>query len=138
MCHKTRPGGSVRVAWVGGLSGALSLARSLPLHAAAPPAALAAQPAACGLGGFGSAAAVAKLAPATAQATSFAPEQAATTATGPVSAAMQQTQSVTEQRKQARMQGYEGENCNECGNFTLVRNGTCLKCNTCGSTTGCS
>ena len=40
--------------------------------------------------------------------------------------------------KQARMQGYEGENCSECGNFTLVRNGTCLKCNTCGSTTGCS
>ncbi len=39
---------------------------------------------------------------------------------------------------QARLQGYEGENCSECGNFTLVRNGTCLKCNTCGSTTGCS
>ena len=40
--------------------------------------------------------------------------------------------------KQARMQGYEGEPCPECQNFTLVRNGTCLKCNTCGSTTGCS
>ena len=40
--------------------------------------------------------------------------------------------------QQAKMQGYEGENCSECGNFTLVRNGTCLKCNTCGSTTGCS
>ncbi len=24
------------------------------------------------------------------------------------------------------------------GNFTLVRNGTCMKCDTCGSTTGCS
>ena len=48
-------------------------------------------------------------------------------------------QSVTESRiKQARMQGYEGESCPECQNFTLVRNGTCLKCNTCGSTTGCS
>ena len=34
--------------------------------------------------------------------------------------------------------GYEGEACGECGNFTLVRNGTCMKCNTCGSTTGCS
>ena len=34
--------------------------------------------------------------------------------------------------------GYEGEACGECGNFTLVRNGTCLKCDTCGSTTGCS
>jgi ribonucleoside-diphosphate reductase alpha chain len=41
-------------------------------------------------------------------------------------------------RKQARMQGYEGDACGECGNFTLVRNGTCLKCDTCGGTTGCS
>ena len=31
-----------------------------------------------------------------------------------------------------------GDPCNECGNFTLVRNGTCLKCNTCGGTSGCS
>ncbi|MCT4655263.1 MAG: vitamin B12-dependent ribonucleotide reductase [Cohaesibacter sp.] len=38
----------------------------------------------------------------------------------------------------ARMKGYEGENCAECGNFTMVRNGTCLKCDTCGSTSGCS
>jgi len=38
----------------------------------------------------------------------------------------------------AKMKGYEGIACNECGNFTLVRNGVCLKCNTCGSTTGCS
>jgi len=46
---------------------------------------------------------------------------------------------VTAERvQQARMQGYEGESCPECQNFTLVRNGTCLKCNTCGSTTGCS
>ncbi|MGH6925854.1 MAG: vitamin B12-dependent ribonucleotide reductase [Propylenella sp.] len=39
---------------------------------------------------------------------------------------------------QARMQGYEGEACGECGNFTMVRNGTCLKCETCGATSGCS
>ena len=38
----------------------------------------------------------------------------------------------------ARMQGYEGDPCGECGNYTLVRNGTCMKCNTCGATTGCS
>jgi len=44
----------------------------------------------------------------------------------------------SERVKQARMQGYEGEACPECQNFTLVRNGTCLKCNTCGGTTGCS
>ncbi|MEQ8510711.1 MAG: vitamin B12-dependent ribonucleotide reductase [Rhodospirillaceae bacterium] len=38
----------------------------------------------------------------------------------------------------AKMQGYEGDACGECGNFTLVRNGTCMKCNTCGATNGCS
>ncbi len=38
----------------------------------------------------------------------------------------------------ARAKGFEGAACDECGNFTLVRNGTCLKCNTCGATTGCS
>jgi ribonucleoside-diphosphate reductase alpha chain len=43
-----------------------------------------------------------------------------------------------EKRAEARAKGYEGEACGECGNFTLVRNGTCLKCDTCGSTTGCS
>jgi ribonucleoside-diphosphate reductase alpha chain len=41
-------------------------------------------------------------------------------------------------RDKARMQGYEGDPCGECGNYTLVRNGTCLKCNTCGGTSGCS
>jgi ribonucleoside-diphosphate reductase alpha chain len=43
-----------------------------------------------------------------------------------------------ERRKEAKAKGYEGEMCGECGNFTLVRNGTCMKCDTCGSTTGCS
>ena len=38
----------------------------------------------------------------------------------------------------ARLQGYEGDPCSVCGHLTLVRNGTCLKCLTCGSTTGCS
>ena len=41
-------------------------------------------------------------------------------------------------RTKAKMQGYEGEACGECGNYTLVRNGTCMKCNTCGGTSGCS
>ncbi len=41
-------------------------------------------------------------------------------------------------RTTARLKGYEGEACGECGNFTLVRNGTCMKCNTCGGTSGCS
>ena len=39
---------------------------------------------------------------------------------------------------QARGKGYEGEACGDCGNFTLVRNGTCMKCVTCGATSGCS
>jgi ribonucleoside-diphosphate reductase alpha chain len=43
-----------------------------------------------------------------------------------------------EQIRAARIKGYEGDSCGECGNFTLVRNGTCLKCDTCGSTSGCS
>jgi ribonucleoside-diphosphate reductase alpha chain len=41
-------------------------------------------------------------------------------------------------RLKAKMQGYEGDPCGECGNYTLVRNGTCMKCNTCGATSGCS
>ncbi|MCW2246961.1 ribonucleoside-diphosphate reductase alpha chain [Azospirillum fermentarium] len=43
-----------------------------------------------------------------------------------------------ERVREARAKGYEGDQCGECGNMTLVRNGTCLKCDTCGSTTGCS
>jgi ribonucleoside-diphosphate reductase alpha chain len=39
---------------------------------------------------------------------------------------------------EARMKGFEGDACGQCGNFTLVRNGTCMKCNTCGGTSGCS
>ena len=47
-------------------------------------------------------------------------------------------QAASEKRAEARAKGYEGEACPECGNFTLVRNGTCMKCDTCGGTTGCS
>jgi ribonucleoside-diphosphate reductase alpha chain len=45
---------------------------------------------------------------------------------------------LSQQIREARMKGYEGDSCAECGNFTLVRNGTCLKCDTCGATSGCS
>ncbi len=44
--------------------------------------------------------------------------------------------SASEKRAEARAKGYEGEACGECGNFTLVRNGTCMKCDTCGSNDG--
>jgi ribonucleoside-diphosphate reductase alpha chain len=43
-----------------------------------------------------------------------------------------------ERRQKAIMQGYTGNMCSECQNFTMVRNGTCEKCDTCGSTSGCS
>lgn len=52
--------------------------------------------------------------------------------------AAQAVPSKAERRAEAKAKGYEGEMCGECGNFTLVRNGTCMKCDTCGSTTGCS
>jgi ribonucleoside-diphosphate reductase alpha chain len=39
---------------------------------------------------------------------------------------------------QARVKGYEGDPCPACGSFTLIRNGACMKCDTCGGTTGCS
>ncbi|HEX5139296.1 MAG TPA: vitamin B12-dependent ribonucleotide reductase, partial [Planctomycetota bacterium] len=45
---------------------------------------------------------------------------------------------VFQQVRRARLLGYEGDPCSECGQFTLVRNGTCLKCLTCGATSGCS
>ncbi len=48
------------------------------------------------------------------------------------------TVGVAAQVREARMKGYGGDPCSECGNFTLVRNGTCLKCDTCGTTSGCS
>jgi ribonucleoside-diphosphate reductase alpha chain len=40
--------------------------------------------------------------------------------------------------REARLKGYVGEACANCGAWTLTRNGTCLKCETCGHTTGCS
>ena len=38
----------------------------------------------------------------------------------------------------ARIKGYEGDPCGDCGNFTMIRNGACLKCDACGATSGCS
>ena len=57
-----------------------------------------------------------------------------------VAVAVQQTASMPQldDRAKAKMQGYEGDACGDCGNYTLVRNGTCMKCNTCGGTSGCS
>lgn len=43
-----------------------------------------------------------------------------------------------DERTLSRAKGYTGDPCGDCGNFTLVVNGTCLKCDTCGATSGCS
>ncbi len=50
----------------------------------------------------------------------------------------EQVMNTSELIREARMRGYEGDSCHSCGNFTLVRNGTCMKCDTCGATSGCS
>lgn len=51
-----------------------------------------------------------------------------------------QTKSTTSEiaASSARFKGYTGDACPTCGHFTLIRNGTCQKCDTCGATTGCS
>jgi len=33
---------------------------------------------------------------------------------------------------------YSGDVCGSCGNYSLVRSGTCMVCTVCGTTTGCS
>lgn len=40
--------------------------------------------------------------------------------------------------EQSKAMGFTGNTCPECGNFQMVRNGTCEKCSVCGATTGCS
>ncbi|MCH8274872.1 MAG: vitamin B12-dependent ribonucleotide reductase [Armatimonadetes bacterium] len=44
---------------------------------------------------------------------------------------------VAEQIRAARLKGYEGDPCSDCGQFTMVRNGTCLRCDNCGADSGC-
>jgi len=65
-------------------------------------------------------------------------EQWSRAGTAQAVAAAPATLSKAERRAEARARGYEGDMCSECSNFTLVRNGTCMKCDTCGATTGCS
>jgi len=47
-------------------------------------------------------------------------------------------QAVASKAREAIAKGYSGDACTQCGQFTLVRNGTCLKCDSCGATSGCS
>jgi ribonucleoside-diphosphate reductase alpha chain len=58
----------------------------------------------------------------------------ATTVAAPVAPAS----SLAERVRLARLKGYEGDPCSECGSLTLVRSGSCCKCDTCGATSGCS
>jgi ribonucleoside-diphosphate reductase alpha chain len=53
-------------------------------------------------------------------------------------AELQAQAALGEQVRRARLQGYEGDACDACGSFTLVRNGSCMKCMSCGGTSGCS
>ncbi|MFZ9415184.1 MAG: vitamin B12-dependent ribonucleotide reductase, partial [Alphaproteobacteria bacterium] len=40
--------------------------------------------------------------------------------------------------REAKILGFTGDSCGDCGSMKMVRNGTCVKCIDCGSTTGCS
>lgn len=41
-------------------------------------------------------------------------------------------------RASAVVDGFDEEPCEECGQYMVIRNGTCRKCMNCGCTTGCS
>ena len=66
------------------------------------------------------------------------PENVAKTNADAVADAAEAKKLENTRRAKSIMQGYTGDMCSECSNFTMVRNGTCLKCDTCGSTSGCS
>ena len=57
---------------------------------------------------------------------------------GPGGGASSATALLGEKMRVAKLKGYEGDPCKACGSFTLVRNGVCLKCDSCGETSGCS
>jgi ribonucleoside-diphosphate reductase alpha chain len=67
------------------------------------------------------------------------PEPVGAVAAAPVAAgAPSKGQVVAAKAREAIAKGYSGDACTTCGQFTLVRNGTCLKCDSCGTTSGCS
>lgn len=78
------------------------------------------------------------LIPETVRAAGMGGGMSAVMSTAVSSAAVATGMGTLDNRTKAKMQGYEGDPCGECGNYTLVRNGTCMKCNTCGGTSGCS
>ena len=68
------------------------------------------------------------------------PDGATSVATQKVFTRESNSKMMSEQKKRqsAKLKGYEGDPCNDCGAWTLLRNGSCLKCDSCGVTTGCS
>jgi ribonucleoside-diphosphate reductase alpha chain len=65
------------------------------------------------------------------------PEPVGAVASAPSAGAVK-GQVVAAKAREAIAKGYSGDACTQCGQFTLVRNGTCLKCDSCGTTSGCS
>jgi ribonucleoside-diphosphate reductase alpha chain len=63
---------------------------------------------------------------------------ASASAATPVQRGSASVQPMAERVREALAKGYSGDACGTCGQFALVRNGTCLKCDSCGSTSGCS
>ena len=66
-----------------------------------------------------------------------APKSTSEPAAAPVSGGSKETGG-SAQYQRAKKMGFTGDVCGDCGSMTMVRNGTCLKCTTCGSTSGCS
>jgi adenosylcobalamin-dependent ribonucleoside-diphosphate reductase len=65
------------------------------------------------------------------------PEPAPATArngSGTATATLVRTQAINA----SKAKGYTGNACLECGQLTMVRNGACEKCDSCGATSGCS
>ena len=48
------------------------------------------------------------------------------------------TMTKTEAISASKAKGYTGNACAECGQLTMIRNGACEKCDSCGATSGCS
>jgi ribonucleotide reductase alpha subunit len=54
--------------------------------------------------------------------------------TATATATMTKTEAITA----SKAKGYTGNACSECGQLTMIRNGACEKCDSCGATSGCS
>ncbi len=62
------------------------------------------------------------------------PPPASRAGNGTATATLVRTQAINA----SKAKGYTGNACSECGQLTMVRNGACEKCDSCGATSGCS